>query len=155
MEDGEQKTSIAAGEITTVDGSVIGEHAGLHRYTIGQRRRIGISSPDPLYVVKIDVPRNRLVVGKREDLLSRSLNATGVNWLSMARPDRPVRAKVRVRYRSADAAATITPTGGGSVRVDFDEPQPAITPGQATVFYNGDVVLGGGWIESSANRECE
>jgi tRNA-specific 2-thiouridylase len=155
MKDGAEQTALAAGEITTVDGAVIGEHAGLHRYTIGQRRRIGISSPDPLYVVKIDVPRNRLVVGKREDLLSRSFNATGVNWLSMAQPDRPVRANVRVRYRTVEAAATITPTGGGSVRVVFDEPQPAITPGQATVFYNDDVVLGGGWIESSANRECE
>lgn len=150
-DDGEHQTALAAGEITTVDGSVIGEHAGLHRYTIGQRRRIGISSPDPLYVVKIDVPRNRLVVGKREDLLSRSLNATGVNWLSIARPDKSVRANVRVRYRSVEAPATITPTGSNSVRVDFDEPQAAITPGQATVFYKDDIVLGGGWIESSAN----
>ncbi|HEX5736860.1 MAG TPA: tRNA 2-thiouridine(34) synthase MnmA [Blastocatellia bacterium] len=142
--------ALRAGEITSTEGLVIGEHAGLHRYTIGQRRRIGISSPDPLYVVKIDVPRNRLVVGKREDLYSRSLDAKAVNWLSIAPPAAPVRACVRVRYRSAEAQATITPTGTNSVRVEFDEPQPAITPGQATVFYNGDVVLGGGWIESSA-----
>ena len=148
---GGEPPSLAAGEITDADGTVIGEHAGLHRYTIGQRRRIGVSSPDPLYVVKIDVPRNRLVVGKREELLSRSLDATGVNWLSIYRPNAPVRASVRVRYRSVEAAATITPTGSTSVRVDFDEPQSAITPGQATVFYDGDVVLGGGWIESSAN----
>ena len=143
-------SALRAGEITSTDGEVIGEHAGLHRYTIGQRRRIGISSPDPLYVVKIDVPRNRLVVGKREDLYSRSLDAKAVNWLSVAPPTENVRARVRVRYRSEEAQATITPTGTNSARVEFDEPQPAITPGQATVFYDGDVVLGGGWIESSA-----
>ncbi|HJQ67956.1 MAG TPA: tRNA 2-thiouridine(34) synthase MnmA [Blastocatellia bacterium] len=143
-------SALQAGEITSTDGVVIGEHAGLHRYTIGQRRRIGISSPDPLYVVKIDVPRNRLVVGKRGDLYSRSLEAKAVNWLSIAPPAEVVRASVRVRYRSVEAKATITPTGTNSVRVEFDEPQPAITPGQATVFYSGDVVLGGGWIESSA-----
>ena len=143
-------SALRAGEITSTEGVVIGEHAGLHRYTIGQRRRIGISSPDPLYVVKIDVPRNQLVVGKREDLFSRSLDAKAVNWLSIPPPAGPVRACVRVRYRSAETQATITPTGSNSVRVEFDEPQPAITPGQATVFYNDDVVLGGGWIESSA-----
>jgi tRNA-specific 2-thiouridylase len=147
---GAGETALQAGEITSTDGDVIGEHAGLHRYTIGQRRRIGISSPDPLYVVKIDVPRNRLVVGKREDLYSRALDARGVNWLAIAQPTEAVRASVRVRYRSAEAPATITPTGSNSVRVDFDEPQPAITPGQATVFYDGDTVLGGGWIEASA-----
>lgn len=147
--EGKQETALQAGEITSTDGAVIGEHAGLHRYTIGQRRRIGISSPDPLYVVKIDVPRNQLVVGKREDLYSRALDAKGVNWLAIAPPTEAVRASVRVRYRSAEAPATITPTGSNSVRVEFDEPQPAITPGQATVFYDDDVVLGGGWIESS------
>jgi len=145
----DRQGALAQGKIETADGQVVGEHGGLHRYTIGQRRGIGISSPDPLYVVKIDVPRNRLVVGKRHELYSTSLVATGVNWLSIAPPDAPVRATVKIRYRSPEAAATITPLKAGTVRVDFDTPQAAVTPGQATVFYEGDLVLGGGWIEHS------
>ena len=137
----------AAGEIKTADGKVIGEHAGLHRFTIGQRRGIGIASSEPLYVVKIDVPRNELVVGSRSELYRESFTATGVNWLAIAPPDGPARASVRVRYRAIEAPATITPIGAGRVRVEFDEPQAAITPGQAAVFYDGDLVVGGGWIE--------
>jgi tRNA-specific 2-thiouridylase len=138
----------APGEIATTEGDIIGEHGGLHRYTIGQRRGIGIASPDPLYVVKIDVPRNRLVVGKRGELRKKSFAATGVNWLAVAPPDEPVRANVRIRYRSPEAPATITPAATNQVRVEFDEAQAAITPGQAAVFYDGDAVVGGGWIES-------
>ncbi|MCI0488349.1 MAG: tRNA 2-thiouridine(34) synthase MnmA [Blastocatellia bacterium] len=144
----EEKRALAPGEIANTEGEVIGGHRGLHRYTVGQRRGIGIASPDPLYVVKIDVPRNRLVVGRREELLDRSLVASGVNWIAIAPPEESVRASVRVRYRSAESPATITPLGAGRVRVEFDERQPAITPGQATVFYDGDAVVGGGWIES-------
>lgn len=135
------------GEITMANGSVLGEHQGLHRYTIGQRRGIGVSSPEPLYVVKIDVARNKLVVGSRGELLRRSFSATGVNWISVPPAVEPLRGRVRVRYRSAESPATITPIRDGEVRVEFDEPQPAITPGQASVFYDGDVVLGGGWIK--------
>jgi tRNA-uridine 2-sulfurtransferase len=139
--------SAAAGEIKTADGKVIGEHSGLHRFTIGQRRGIGIAASEPLYVVKIDVPLNQLVVGKRNELYARSLSATGVNWLAIEPPDGPVRANVRIRYRAPDAPAVITPTASARVRVEFDDPQAAITPGQAAVFYDGDVVVGGGWIE--------
>ncbi|PYT02596.1 MAG: tRNA 2-thiouridine(34) synthase MnmA [Acidobacteria bacterium] len=139
--------AIAGGEITTEGGKVIGEHAGLHRYTVGQRRGIGIASSDPLYVVKIDVPRNQLVVGSRSELYGKSFTAKGVNWIAIAPPGEPLRASVRIRYRANDAAATITPTETGRVRVEFDEPQQAITPGQAAVFYDGDAVVGGGWIE--------
>jgi tRNA-specific 2-thiouridylase len=138
--------SAAAGEIKTSAGKVIGEHAGLHHFTIGQRRGIGIASSEPLYVVKIDVPRNQLVVGSKSELYRDSLTATGVNWLAIAQPDAPVRANVRIRYRAIEAPATITPVAAGRVRVEFDEPQAAITPGQAAVFYDGDVVVGGGWI---------
>lgn len=136
-----------SGEIKTTEGRTIGEHTGLHRYTIGQRRGIGIASPDPLYVVKIDVPRNQLVVGKRNELYSKSFIATGVNWLSIAPPREPVRANVRIRYRSPESAATITPIASNRVRVEFDEAQAAITPGQASVFYDDDRVVGGGWIQ--------
>ena len=93
------------------------------------------------------MPRNQLVVGSKSDLYGESLTAAGVNWLAIAQPDEPVRANVRIRYRAIDAPATIAPTGAGRVRVEFDEPQAAITPGQAAVFYDGDVVVGGGWIE--------
>lgn len=135
------------GEITNASGKVIGEHTGLHRFTIGQRRGIGVASSEPLYVVKIDVPLNQLVVGNRHELYRSSLAADGVNWLAIAPPDGPVRANVRIRYRAIEAPATITPTGAGQVRVEFDQPQAAITPGQAAVFYNEDVVIGGGFIE--------
>ncbi|MFY9558304.1 MAG: tRNA 2-thiouridine(34) synthase MnmA [Blastocatellia bacterium] len=135
------------GEIATANGEVIGEHAGLHRFTIGQRRGIGIASSEPLYVVKIDVPRNKLVVGGRSELYRKSFIATGVNWVSIPQPEDPVRADVRIRYRAAEAPASIIPIQAGRVRVEFDEPQPAITPGQAAVFYDGDLVVGGGWIE--------
>jgi tRNA-uridine 2-sulfurtransferase len=146
-ESADGKSAMAAGEIATTEGQIIGEHTGLHRYTVGQRRGIRIASPDPLYVVKIDVPRNQLVVGKRSELYSKSFIATGVNWLAIAPPDKPARAKVRIRYRSPEAAATITPVATNRARVEFDEPQAAITPGQASVFYDDDRVVGGGWIE--------
>jgi tRNA-uridine 2-sulfurtransferase len=138
---------IAGGEITTEAGKVIGEHGGLHRYTVGQRRGIGIASSEPLYVVKIDVPRNQLVVGSRSELYAKSFTAKGVNWIAIAPPEEPLRANVRIRYRANEASAMITPTEAGRVRVEFDEPQTAIAPGQAAVFYDGDKVVGGGWIE--------
>ncbi|HSE97263.1 MAG TPA: tRNA 2-thiouridine(34) synthase MnmA [Blastocatellia bacterium] len=143
------KPALRPGDITTTSGRVIGEHSGLHRYTVGQRRRIGIARPDPFYVVKIDVPRNRLVVGGKNELYGRGLIATGVNWISIPPPEEPIRAAVKIRYRAPEAAATITPVSSGSVRIVFDDPQPAITPGQATVFYDSDAVVGGGWIDAS------
>ena len=146
------RIALEGGEIATTDGVVIGEHSGLHHYTIGQRRGIGVSSPEPLYVVKIDVPLHRLVVGKRTELYSRAFVANGVNWVSIA-PGQSVRAAVRIRYRAAEAPATITNVGTAEVRVEFDTPQPAVTPGQAAVFYDGDVVLGGGWIKAGERSE--
>jgi tRNA-specific 2-thiouridylase len=140
--------ALEGGEIATSDGVVVGEHSGLHRYTIGQRRGIGVSSPEPLYVVKIDVPRHRLVVGRRSELYSRSFVVSAVNWVSIAALAHAIRAEVRIRYRAAEAPATITKLGTGEVRVEFDSPQAAVTPGQAAVFYDGDVVLGGGWIKA-------
>jgi tRNA-specific 2-thiouridylase len=134
------------GELVDTSGAVVGHHAGIHRYTIGQRRGIGIAGPDPLYVISIDAPKNQVVVGPQEDLLSGEFTAAGVNWIAIGKPAGPVRAEVRVRYRHTPAPATITPIENDRVRVNFDEPQRAITPGQATVFYRGDEVLGGGWI---------
>ena len=135
-----------SGEILSPSGDVIGRHAGIHRYTIGQRRGIGIAEAQPLYVTEIDSIRNRIIVGPQEELLSDEFTATGVNWIAFADPTAPVPAEVRVRYRHTAAPATITPLPNLRASIRFDEPQRAITPGQATVFYRGDEVIGGGWI---------
>jgi tRNA-specific 2-thiouridylase len=144
-----------AGEIVDQSGAVVGQHAGIHRYTVGQRRGIGIAGPQPLYVISLDATKNQVVVGHQEDLLGHEFTAAGVNWVAFEKPgefDGPVRAHVRVRYRHPPAAATITPIADNRVRVKFDEPQRAITPGQATVFYRGDEVVGGGWITKASGQ---
>jgi tRNA-specific 2-thiouridylase len=134
------------GEIVNTQGEVLNKHSGIHRYTIGQRRGIGISSERPLYVISIDAKRNRVVVGNQDELLREDFTAAGVNWVAFDEPLAPVRADVRVRYRHTPTPATITPQENGRARIIFDEAQRAITPGQATVFYRGDEVIGGGWI---------
>src|SRR5438132_6857449 len=128
------------GEIVNARGEVMGMHTGIHHYTIGQRRGIGVSGAQPLYVLGIDSIKNRVVVGHQEDLLSDEFPAAGANWIAVEDPTEPVRAKVRVRYRHAAALATITPLPDNRASIKFDEPQRAITPGQATVFYRGDEV---------------
>jgi len=138
-----------AGDIVTSDGRVLGTHDGIHRFTVGQRRGIGVAGARPLYVLNVDAGRNRVVVGHDEDLLSDEFTAAGVNWISLDQPIEPVRAEVRVRYRHQAAPASITPLPESRARIEFDEPQRAISPGQATVFYRGDEVLGGGWITRS------
>ena len=135
-----------AGEIVATDGTVLSSHSGIHHYTIGQRRGLGIANPEPLYVVKIDSTKNRVVVGQPEDLLQQTFNAAGVNWIAFPDQNEPVTADVRIRYRHHAAPATITPLEDNRARINFVVPQRAITPGQATVFYRGDEVLGGGWI---------
>ncbi len=135
------------GEIVNLSGEVLNEHTGIHRYTIGQRRGLGIAHEKPLYVVQIERAKNRIVVGEKEELDRPSFIAKGVNWVSFDEPAEPVRATVKVRYRHEPEPATITAFEGCRARIVFDEPQPAITPGQATVFYDGEEVVGGGWIE--------
>ena len=145
--EGKGQDAPLAGEIVNTRGERLGEHAGVHRYTVGQRRGLGVAHERPLYVVQIDARRNRVVVGEDDELLEREFTAAGVNWIACDEPTAPVRAEVRVRYRHLPAPATIEPLAGARARVVFDEAQRAITPGQATVFYRGDEVLGGGWIE--------
>lgn len=146
----------AAGEIVGVNGEVMGQHAGIHRYTIGQRRGIGIAAERALYVIEIKAAKNQVVVGKPDELLGQEFTAARVNWLAQVSSDEPVRAEVSLRYRHPPARATITAASSGRVRVRFDEPQRAITPGQATVFYRGDEVVGGGWIvKAEGNRGDE
>jgi tRNA-uridine 2-sulfurtransferase len=135
-----------SGEIVTTDGTVIGRHEGLHRYTVGQRRGLGFAAGRPVYVVALDRAANRLVVGDNDELFTSVCEVRDVNWISIARPAEPVRAQVKVRHRHEAAAATVEPLGAATARIRFDEPQRAITPGQGAVFYSGDLVLGGGWI---------
>ncbi len=136
-----------AGEIVSTSGNVLGRHNGLHNYTVGQRKGLGFFTGRPMYVVELDRGRNRLVVGEDEELRQESCEVRGVNWIPFAPPDAPVPAQVRIRNRHAPAEAEIVPLGETRVRVNFREAQRAITPGQAAVFYSGEQVLGGGWIE--------
>jgi len=139
-----------AGDIVDTTGRVIGHHEGIHRYTIGQRRGMGIANERALYVISIDAEKNRVTAGPAEELLSSEFTVAEVNWIACDDPKEPVRAEVRVRYRHTAAPATITPLENNRARIVFDEPQRAITPGQASVFYRGDEVIGGGWIVKSA-----
>ena len=134
------------GDLVTTSGEVIGRHRGVHHYTIGQRKGLGIAAGRPLYVVELDHAANRVVVGDDAELRSETCEVRDVNWISFAVLDAPVRVTVKIRHRHEPAAATVEPIGATSARVKFDAPQRAITPGQAAVFYSGDVVLGGGWI---------
>jgi tRNA-uridine 2-sulfurtransferase len=135
-----------AGDIVTTSGEVIGRHGGLHRYTVGQRRGLGLSAGRPLYVSALDRATNRLVVGEDAELRSAVCEVRDVNWIAFDVPENPVEAAVRVRNRHEPAAAQISPLGPTTARITFREPQRAITPGQAAVFYSGERVLGGGWI---------
>ena len=134
------------GDLVTTSGELIGRHRGVHHYTIGQRKGLGIAAGRPLYVVELDHAANRVVVGDDAELRSETCEVRDVNWISFAVLDAPVRATVKMRHRHEPAAATVEPIGATSARVMFDAPQRAITPGQAAVFYSGDLVLGGGWI---------
>ena len=135
-----------SGEMVTTDGAVIGRHEGLHHYTVGQRRGLGVATGRPVYVVALDREKNQLVVGENEELLRSTCEVRDVNWVSIACPARPVEAMVKLRHKHVPAQATVHPTGTTTLRVSFRVPQRAITPGQAAVFYSGDLVLGGGWL---------
>ena len=127
----------------------MGEHSGVHHFTVGQRKGLGIAARDPLYVIATEPATQRVTVGATTDLLRSSLIAREVNWISIEGISAPLRAQVKIRNKHAAAWATLEPGREAStVHVRFDEPQRAITPGQGTVFYDGDLVLGGGWISS-------
>jgi tRNA-specific 2-thiouridylase len=138
----------ARGEIVDVDGEVLGEHAGVHHFTVGQRKGLRVPRPEPLYVIATEPATQRVVVGHADDLLRSSLTTRETNWISVDAPAGEMRAQVRIRHKHVAAPATVCAIEGERrARVRFDEPQRAITPGQAAVFYDGDRVLGGGWIE--------
>jgi tRNA-uridine 2-sulfurtransferase len=134
------------GELVTTSGEILGRHNGVHHFTVGQRRGLGVAAGRPLYVLEIDPASHRVTVGEDSELLRDTCEVRDVNWIAWERPPGPVEALVRIRYRHQPAAAVIEPRSDGSARVRFRAPQRAITPGQAAVFYAGDEVLGGGWI---------
>jgi tRNA-specific 2-thiouridylase len=134
------------GPIVDMDGNVIGEHRGLHGFTVGQRKGINCPAAEPYYVVRIDTVRNCLVVGHKQDLLSSECSVEDINWIIEA-PQAPICVETRVRYRHKAAPSILFPIDAHRARVRFKTPQSAITPGQCAVFYQGDEVLGGGWIQ--------
>jgi tRNA-specific 2-thiouridylase len=136
----------SSGELVTTAGTVAGRHEGIHQFTVGQRKGLGVASPSPLYVLSIDPESHRVTIGSEHDLLSRTLIAGQLNWISVADLVTPMRVRVKVRHRHEPALATIEKTGTDEVTATFDEPVRAVTPGQAAVFYRDDVVVGGGWI---------
>ena len=142
-----QTAAPAAGVIRDADGRVVGRHAGVHRFTVGQRKGLGLSSPIPLYVVGIDASAATVTVGPRSALERTTLTASGVNWIAGDAPATGTRVTAQIRYRHREAAATLEPFDGDRVQATFDDPQTAVAPGQAVVFYSGDEVVGGGWIE--------
>jgi tRNA-specific 2-thiouridylase len=142
-----KRAEMPAGAIRDREGQVLGRHEGIHRFTIGQRKGLGLATGIPLYVVGIDAGDASVTVGPRQDLERDSLTASRVTWMSGDTPASPIRASARIRYRHKEAPATITALADGRATVVFDQPQSAITPGQAVVFYDGEIVLGGGWID--------
>jgi tRNA-specific 2-thiouridylase len=137
-----------AGELVTAEGEVIGMHAGIHNFTVGQRKGLGVATGSPLYVLEIRGDSRQVVVGSQDELYSRTLRARDVNWIAIdgAKLREPMRVAIKIRNRHEPAPATIERGSDGEVVATFDEPQRAITPGQAAVFYDGEVVVGGGWI---------
>jgi tRNA-uridine 2-sulfurtransferase len=139
--------SDVAGEIVTREGEVLGRHNGVHNYTIGQRKGLGFASAKPVYVLALDTQNNRVIVGNDDELRKTEFEVETANWISIAEPAQPIRAEVKIRHKHEAAPATVEALPGNCARVVFDSPQRAVTPGQAAVFYDGDVVLGGGWIK--------
>ncbi|MGO8796527.1 MAG: tRNA 2-thiouridine(34) synthase MnmA [Candidatus Sulfotelmatobacter sp.] len=135
-----------AGELVTPGGEVIGEHAGIHNFTVGQRKGLGVATGSPLYVIQINGADKHVVVGSDEHLYSKTLHARRVNLISVDELREPMRVSVKIRHRHEPAAGVLEKVGNDEVLVTFDQAQRAITPGQAAVFYDGDIVVGGGWI---------
>jgi tRNA-specific 2-thiouridylase len=154
LEEQDEAPPESAGELVATSGEVLGRHEGIHGFTVGQRKGLGVSSPSPLYVIQIDPASHRVTVGADKELAVRTLRANRMNWISIPALTGPMRVQAKIRHRHEPAWATIEPAGldekpggySGEVLATFDEPQRAVTPGQAAVFYDGDEVVGGGWI---------
>jgi tRNA-specific 2-thiouridylase len=135
-----------AGELVTTDGQVVGEHGGIHNFTVGQRKGLGVATGSPLYVIQIKGDARQVVVGNQEELYTRTLRVHRTNLISVEELPEPMRVTVKIRHRHEGAAALIEKSGDDEILATFDQPQRAVTPGQAAVFYDEDVVVGGGWI---------
>jgi tRNA-specific 2-thiouridylase len=135
------------GEMVTTAGKTVGRHGGIHQFTVGQRKGLGVASPTPLYVIQVSSAESRVVIGPEEALWSRQLRARGLNWIAIDELREPIRVAVKIRHKHTPAPATLQASSSDEVVATFDEPQRAITPGQAAVFYDGDIVVGGGWIK--------
>jgi len=142
------RVKVSEGLIRDKNGDILGRHKGAPFYTIGQRRGLGIAYKEPLYVIKIDASRNEIVVGAKKDVFKKELVADNLNWIFFDKPKKTFKAKAKIRYKHPKANATIAVLNEDEVRVVFDEPQEAPTPGQAIVFYEDDAVIGGGWIKT-------
>jgi len=144
-EQGEQAPK-TAGELVASNGEVLGRHEGISNFTVGQRKGLGVSSPSPLYVLNIDPASHRVMVGADDELATRTLRARRLNWISIPELTAPMRVRTKIRHRHEPAWAILESAGADEVIATFDEPQRAVTPGQSAVFYDGDEVVGGGWI---------
>ena len=146
LEEQGERVPETAGELVASSGEVLGRHEGIFNFTVGQRKGLGVSSPTPLYVLRIDPASHRVTVGANAELASGTLRARGLNWISIAALTAPMRVQIKIRNRHEPAWATLEPAGEDEVLATFDKPQRAVTPGQSAVFYDGDEVVGGGWI---------
>ncbi|MFZ1941016.1 MAG: tRNA 2-thiouridine(34) synthase MnmA [Terracidiphilus sp.] len=146
LEEQGQAAPESSGELVAANGEVVGRHEGIFNFTVGQRKGLGVASPSPLYVLNIDPSSHKVTVGADAELATRTLRARQLNWISIAELTAPMRVKVKIRHRHEPAWAVIEPGEEGEAVATFDEPQRAVTPGQAAVFYDGDEVVGGGWI---------
>jgi len=146
LEEQGQQVPETASDLVDSNGAVLGHHDGIFNFTVGQRKGLGVSSPTPLYVIQIDPASHRVTVGADAELATRTLRAGRLNWISIPELTEPMRVEIKIRHRHEPAWATLEPAGAGEVLATFDEPQRAVTPGQSAVFYQGDEVVGGGWI---------
>ena len=146
LEEQGEKLPETAGELADSNGQVLGRHEGIFNFTVGQRKGLGVSSPTPLYVLNIDPASHRVTVGADEELATKTLRARGLNWISIPALTEPMRVRIKIRHRHEPAWAMLSPANADEVIATFDEPQRAVTPGQSAVFYDGDEVVGGGWI---------
>ena len=146
LEEQGERMPETAGELVASSGEVLGRHEGISNFTVGQRKGLGVASPSPLYVLQIDPATNRVTVGADDELATRTLRARDLNWISIPALTVPMRVKIKIRHRHEPAWATLEPAATDEAVATFDEPQRAVTPGQSAVFYDGDEVVGGGWI---------
>jgi tRNA-specific 2-thiouridylase len=146
-----REEELGGGEIVDQSGAVLGEHRGIHRLTVGQRKGLGLSAAQPLYVLEIDAPSRKVVVGKKAELACKGLAAGSVNWIEPPAGDE-ISAEVQIRYRTPAVPCVLRRDGNERLEVFFREASPSVTPGQAAVFYQGERVLGGGWIERAITK---